>query len=602
MNPAQCNICEKAAAKFHCNNCGDGLCPICKAQHLKNRSTQHHKIVPYAEKLNPKYLAGLLCPKHQTHSPKFWCKTCSVQICDSCIVTNDHGGHQFGDITAILSEKRDSMLSEMKMLRGTKVGEWEEELQRAKGITTDFLDSIDKMEKKLVSRANEMHREVENVLSKSQRDLQKIKSDGLAKLRSQEKYLGDRLRQLKADVQQYENQLRDADPNALIQFKQSTSHCKDETKPPALEKPSTPVFAMGQNDTDAMQEIFGWFSSPALPQKSTDVSGKPLSSHSSPQQTADFDDGKSKIQQSDPISSVTQRTLIPKPKVQYKFSINYNSPQIACVEQGLAWVQIGGCMPVRTANSWDARTPLQLLNRDGSVTDRINVDGSVIDMTVTPDGDLLIADHENSCIRMVSKQKTISTLFGTSGRPDGLCCLHNNDIVVTIGWDSKVIVYSRDGQVRRTLDHIKFRYPSKVSVDRANKNMYICDRENDLLSYSVEKLIVVGTDGQLRYEYTGQGDKEFTPRDVCTDEMGRVLIIDSDNNRVHILDKEGQFIQYVLTSQQGLDHPKTIDVDGEGWVWVGEENGFNNGHVKVARYSETRQNRYLSNPITWLFR
>ena len=34
--------------------------------------------------------------------------------------------------------------------------------------------------------------------------------------------------------------------------------------------------------------------------------------------------------------------------------------------------------------------------------------------------------------------------------------------------------------------------------------------------------------------------------------MGHILITDCKNHRVHILDQERRFIQYILTSQQGL--------------------------------------------------
>ena len=558
MKPVPCDICENTAAKYHCNNCGDALCPQCKVHHLKSRGTKHHQIVPYAEKLNPKYITGLLCPKHQTHAPKFWCKTCGVPICDSCVITNEHGGHELSDITAILSEKRDEMLAEMKSLRDTTVGEWEEVLKKAQGITTDFLGNIDDMEKELVSRAKEMHREVEAILSKSQQDLQKIKLDGLAKLKSQEKILEDRLCQLKADVERYEDQLRDADPNALIQFTPNTGQLKDKTKPPVLEKLSTPVFAKGQNDTDAMQKIFGQLSTKAFPQKSKDVDKK-SSRHSSPEPAATSDLKKTMVPSS--ATNVTHRSLIPKPSVQYNFLVEHSYPRIACVEQGLAWVQTGKYM-------------LQLVNRDGLVMDTINIDFNISDMVVTSDGELLLADISNKCIKLVSRQKTISTLFTTSGKPCGLCCFPNKDIVVTFADENKVIVYSRDGQLRQKLDNLKFRYPRKLAVNKVNQDIYICD---------TGKVIAVGADGQLKYEYIGQCGSLFSLCDVCTDQMGHVLIIDHNNHRVHMLDQDGQFIQYILTEQKGLSKPVTIDVDNEGYVWVGED-GYSRGRVKVARY------------------
>ena len=221
---------------------------------------------------------------------------------------------------------------------------------------------------------------------------------------------------------------------------------------------------------------------------------------------------------------------------------------------------------------------LQLVDREGSVKDTINTDFAFNDMTVTSYGDLLLTDRDNRCIRCVSKQKTIHTLFRTSWKPSCLGCSHNNDIVVAFSNESKVAVYGRNGQIRRTLDHIKFRYPQSVAVNKVNQDIRICDLEEGYFD-SPGKLIAVGADGQLQYEYTGQGDSKFNPVDVCTDQMGHVLIIDYNNHQVHVLDQEGRFIQYLLTSQQGLKRRYTIDVDREGYVWVGHSR-----LVTVTRY------------------
>ena len=189
MNPAQCNICEATAAKFNCNTCGDALCATCKGYHLKSKGTKHHKIVPYAEKLNPKYLAALLCPNHKTPGPKFWCNTCELPICDSCITSNEHQGHQYSDITTTLSERRDAMLVDMKTLRDQTVGEWEGVLKQAKKMKTKYQSDIDGIGKELIARAKVMHKQVDNILVTSQKTLQQIKRFGLAKLQQQENYL-----------------------------------------------------------------------------------------------------------------------------------------------------------------------------------------------------------------------------------------------------------------------------------------------------------------------------------------------------------------------------------------------------------------------------
>ena len=220
-----CDICDSLAAKFHCNTCSDALCPTCKTHHRKSKGTRHHVVVPYAEKLDPKYLVGLLCHTHGTDAAEYWCDTCDVPICSSCI-TEKHKGHEFSKITVMLSKKRDEMLEEMKALRDVTVVEWEEVLQQAKTITADFLSDIDQIEKELQERAKEMHEQVENVLSQSRQVLHQMKKTSLQKLQEQEKFLTERFQKLEENVLRCEEQLKGADQNALLQFQRGTKNAK----------------------------------------------------------------------------------------------------------------------------------------------------------------------------------------------------------------------------------------------------------------------------------------------------------------------------------------------------------------------------------------
>ena len=329
-----------------------------------------------------------------------------------------------------------------------------------------------------------------------------------------------------------------------------------------------------------MHDMFGQLSTGTIPQKSGEVAKKPNdSSHPSQQLPNSSTTGKTKVLElSSGVHSAgsgTKRSLIRNPSVQHHFDVDESYPLIVCVEQGLAWVTTGVTVKPKS-------TTIKLVDRDGSVRDIIKTDFHFNDMVVTSDGELLFTD-ENSCIKSISKHKKISTLFRASGQPWRLSCLPNNDIVLKFRNDKKVVIYSRTGQIRQTLDHIKCRCPIFVSVNKVNKDIYICDKES-ISADSADKVIAVGADGKLRYEYTGQSDGEFTPVGMCTDQMGHVLITDYSSHRVHILDQEGQFMQYILTSQHGLKEPWTIDVDKEGYVWVGQWAGFNKGHVRVARY------------------
>ena len=567
MKPVPCEICENSPAKFNCNTCGDALCTTCKAHHLKSKGTRDHTIVPYAEKLNPKYFAQLFCSTHHNHSPKFWCDTCGMPICDVCI-TKEHRGHHCNNISEILTDKRDAMLGEMKAIRDKTMVEWEGVLDQAKSITVSYLDGISQVEKELLTRGKEMHKQVDAILSNSQQTLQKMKESGLAKLQKQEKHLEDRLQKMRDEVQRYEDRLRDADPNTILQFKESTEESKEETNPPSLETTPVPIFTKGQDDTKVLQNMFGQLAIQNVAQKGTKGQlSTPVTLQESPEinsndrPAATADSGKTQVPSSQSKTIVTQRSPIPNPSIQSKFRVGLQYPCIACVEGGLAWVKTG-------------YKTLQLVDRKGSVKDTINTSFGFNDLNVTSDGDLLLADRTNSCIKHISRQKTISTLFSTSWEPNCVCCLHNGDMVATFPKNSQVIAYSRGGEIRQKMDHIKFRHPMSVAENKVNQDIHVCDHQYH--GYNAPgKVVTIGADGKVRYEYTGQDDgKVFAPADVCTDQMGHVLITDFNNNRVHILDQEGQFIQYVLTSQQGMDYPTTIDVDREGYVWMGQYHGL----------------------------
>ena len=460
----------------------------------------------------------------------------------------------------MLSDKRDKMLEEMKTLRDKMVPEWEDILKQAQAITVGYLDDIDEIDKEMVARAKAMREQIDTILSQNQKTLQKLKATGLAKLKDQEKYLTDRLQKLKEDVKTYENHLLDADPTVLLQFKEGA---RESLK--ALETASVPVFTRGQDDIQSLEGMFGSFGSRDANKDTTPVVKPPITSKV---MTKTSEETISQARQLGPKLKTEDRSLIKKPTVKSQFNVANNKPHIACTEQDWAWM------------STNANT-LQLVDRNGSVKDTLKTDFFIYDIALTSDGELLLADYNDNCVKLVSKHRKISILFNTNWGPTGLCCLHNSDIVVSFKSNNKVIVYSRSGHIRQTLDNIKFRYPHKVAVNKVNQDICVCVQKVDYLYTG--KLLAVGADGQLRYEYSGQGDSEFTPANVCTDHMGHVLITDIDNDLVHILDQEGQFIQYILTSQRGLSRPITIDVDREGYVWVGEYS-TSKGHVKVAKY------------------
>ena len=89
---------------------------------------------------------------------------------------------------------------------------------------------------------------------------------------------------------------------------------------------------------------------------------------------------------------------------------------------------------------------------------------------------------------------------------------------------------------------------------------------------------------KLRYVYKGRDGPNLCPNYICTDSIGHVLVADISNNRIHILDKDGKFLQYLLTKKRGLRLPFSIDIDKDDRAWITELIG--KGDVKIVKYLE----------------
>ena len=94
--------------------------------------------------------------------------------------------------------------------------------------------------------------------------------------------------------------------------------------------------------------------------------------------------------------------------------------------------------------------------------------------------------------------------------------------------------------------------------------------------YIKEALVVVDRSGQHRFDYTGQPtDKSFYLRGVCTDLLGRILLIhtgyDDDSREVcciSLLDRDGRFLTRLLTQPGDDDGFNSLCVDDNNNIYV----------------------------------
>ena len=89
LNVKQCSLCQ-GFTEYYCHSCQKDLCQQCKAVHVINLYTSHHKVTIYREKF--KYIQKREhCVIHCDRIYNKYCKPRGVPVCDSCSVHKPRG-------------------------------------------------------------------------------------------------------------------------------------------------------------------------------------------------------------------------------------------------------------------------------------------------------------------------------------------------------------------------------------------------------------------------------------------------------------------------------------------------------------------------------
>nr|XP_034310388.1 uncharacterized protein LOC117684021 [Crassostrea gigas] len=531
--------CEKSC-QFYCNNCHQQMCEQCRNEHQKNKKTKNHEVVHYKQR--KRQLPVEKCKIHSTKDIDLLCEECQIPLCYKCATTKEHRGHVFTDLEMIFAEKVTLCHEEIAKIRN----HFEPTSQNLKKEIAADVKEIKKImegiRNSMKAEAESLKNLVDTVISDKIEQTTKLEQSILETLNGQNKEIDIYMNYLNDLVKTYYGYLSPSN------IEQLTFALKSEDliiRPiPETSKPVPPLFSAGQYSKEDVAKLLG---------KITVPNTKPVNRKIKIIETASMQlkptvkQRKSDVKQTLSLSSsVTKVREYTVPRVDFVCHVSLG---------------ISGRLWVSDWNGNLVQTDLQ-----GNQLQKIQTSGGDEGYhTVTQDGDLIYTDKDNKVINRITPENTIIEFIKTKLWVP--LSIHsspiNGDILVGM-WKNgagKVTRYNKTGTLVQNIecDNKGQKLYGLLHNITENLNGDICTSDSDKNKHA---LVVVDKAGQHRFSYTGQGSL-FSPRGVCTDVLGYILVCNYFSDTVDLLDQDGQFLCLLLTKQQGIEDPYSVCVDDE---------------------------------------
>nr|XP_022311684.1 tripartite motif-containing protein 3-like [Crassostrea virginica]XP_022311685.1 tripartite motif-containing protein 3-like [Crassostrea virginica]XP_022311686.1 tripartite motif-containing protein 3-like [Crassostrea virginica] len=543
-----CDLCDKPTQQF-CNNCQVNLCDNCVKKHRDEFKSLMHEIVPFLERKIQ--LVFPECSEHSGQRCELNCKKCNKPVCIKCIASGPHKGHDVEELTETHENKIRKIKSDTEEIRTKIIPKYQNEDHRIGNIISTTKLKIDDLGKESKELRKLWHQEVDNIFDKIDSLRQSLGEENLSALQGYHNKIRNLISEINTAVQQNEKLSISTNSLEVNKYQSKLNEYHDFPKYVHLK------FPLLGSDIDKGKELsieIGGFKATlkqmSQPSLSTDVSH--------------LTTGIGKLMDKIRVIATIPTTYIPL----------YG---IACVEEVEAWI-------------YGNNKTITRIDIHGAVKDTVTTTcrygpGGI---SVTRGRELVYSDFNSRTVNIVRDGKTETLITTPRGWiPGRLSCTRSRDVLVHVykgkgpHTKNKIIRYegkgikqdiNNDGQGNPIFKDGE--YPLYMSE---NNNGDVC-----VSDVNADTVVVVDKTGRVRFRYDGapaRREKSFDPRGIVTDALSQIIVTDYNNDCLHVLDQDGQFLRCV--DDCGLEKPVRLSVDSEGRLWVVSGKS---GEIKVIEY------------------
>ncbi|XP_048734101.2 uncharacterized protein LOC125650144 [Ostrea edulis] len=551
----RCDLCETAMVQMHCDTCLVNLCKACVGEHFSADLSKPHKIIDFKDRKSTPLYPG--CTFHDKERCEMFCKQCHIPVCITCVASDQHLGHKILKIMQVLVEKKEKIAKEKNELNETIFPTYQD-------IVSDVQNRISQLEKKygdlstaITKHGEDWHREIDKLVQKLKADVEEMKTTQLHTLQKHLDEVNKKISDINNEISSIDAALDSNDISTVLSVMPDVDEYK---KLPQNILPSLPKFTPGRIQAE-LCKLFGTLSSISV--RSEEHGYRIKTTQKSPEAA----------------SSPVIKQLLDEPQTVTTIHTEYgNLYNVACLSDEEIWTR------------GDITTMKLYSINQGSLLKSITTNSGYNpwDITVTNSGDLVYTDFWDRTVNIVKNEEIQTVIRLQNWKPLGVCSTSSDDLLVTMvsdgGKQSKVVRYS-GSKKKQTIQFDEQGHPlyssgilnHKYIIE--NRNLDICVDDNRATA-----VVVVNPAGKLRFRYTGHTpapkNQPFNPRGITTDSQSHILTTDENNDCVHIIDQDGQFLRYIVC---GLSEPWGLCIDTNDNLFVVK---CRNRQVKKIKYQQ----------------